>query len=187
MNNSTVTLTPFASGDSAVASIQADVSGNQHGLMRISFVVKGDIGRLKIPQQAPALHADRLWEHTCFEAFIRVDENPSYCEFNFSPSGEWAAYSFRGYRDGGAIDDAGWSPEIEVRRGSDRIELDAVVPLDRSPAIQSGSKLRIALSAVIEAGDGTLSYWALKHPSAKPDFHHPASFALELAFPGQRA
>ena len=168
-------------------SIQSRVSYVEPNRLRITFLANGDIGTLKIPPKCSPRRVDRLWEHTCFEAFIRADENTSYCEFNFSPSGEWAAYWFRGYRDGGAIDDAGWSPEIEVRRGSDRIELDAVVPLDRLPAIQSGSKLRIALSAVIEAGDGTLSYWALKHPAAKPDFHHPASFALELAFPGQRA
>jgi hypothetical protein len=39
----------------------------------------------------------------------------------------------------------------------------------------------MALSAVIEATDGTLSYWALAHPSDKPDFHHPDSFVLELS------
>jgi hypothetical protein len=47
--------------------------------------------------------------------------------------------------------------------------------------------LRVGLSAVIEANDGTLSYWALKHPAAKPDFHHPDSFVLELAFASQSA
>ena len=38
----------------------------------------------------------------------------------------------------------------------------------------------LALSAVIEAEDGQKSYWALAHPSDKPDFHHPQSFVLEL-------
>jgi hypothetical protein len=41
--------------------------------------------------------------------------------------------------------------------------------------------LQLALSAVIEDDRGTLSYWALKHPSGKPDFHHPEAFALEVA------
>ena len=35
-------------------------------------------------------------------------------------------------------------------------------------------------TAVIEEADGTKSYWALAHPSDKPDFHHPDSFALDL-------
>jgi len=36
------------------------------------------------------------------------------------------------------------------------------------------------LSAVIEEPTGAISYWALAHPSDKPDFHHPDSFILEL-------
>ena len=40
---------------------------------------------------------------------------------------------------------------------------------------------RARLAAVIEATDGSLSYWALAHPSDKPDFHHPDSFVLELS------
>jgi hypothetical protein len=40
--------------------------------------------------------------------------------------------------------------------------------------------LRLGLSAVIEDDNGSLSYWALKHPSGKPDFHHPDAFALEI-------
>jgi len=43
------------------------------------------------------------------------------------------------------------------------------------------------LSAVIEATDGSLSYWALEHPADKPDFHHPDSFALELALVAESA
>ena len=36
------------------------------------------------------------------------------------------------------------------------------------------------LSAVIEDPNGVLSYWALRHPPGKPDFHHPDTFALEI-------
>jgi hypothetical protein len=38
----------------------------------------------------------------------------------------------------------------------------------------------VGLSAVIEAADGALSYWALRHPAGRPDFHHPDCFALDL-------
>jgi hypothetical protein len=41
-------------------------------------------------------------------------------------------------------------------------------------------RLRIALAAVIEDDNGELSYWGLRHPHAKPDFHHPNGFALEV-------
>jgi len=33
---------------------------------------------------------------------------------------------------------------------------------------------------VIEARDGRISYWALNHPTNKPDFHHADGFALKL-------
>jgi hypothetical protein len=53
------------------------------------------------------------------------------------------------------------------------LELDAVI------AVAAG-RLAIGLSAVIEEQDGRLSYWALRHPPGKPDFHYPEAFALEL-------
>ena len=187
MTNTITSLSPFAFGPGDVESIQSTVIRTEQNLLQITYRVKGDIEKLKIAERSSTRQADRLWEHTCFEAFIRADGDSSYYEFNFSPSGEWAAYWFRDYRDGGPIQDESWTPAIVVRRDVGRMEIDAVVHLDRLSAIRSGALLRIGLSAVIESGDGTLSYWALKHPGAKPDFHHPDSFALELAFPSQGA
>jgi hypothetical protein len=43
--------------------------------------------------------------------------------------------------------------------------------------------LRLGLSAVIESCNGSLSYWALRHPAGKPDFHHADAFALGLEAP----
>jgi hypothetical protein len=40
---------------------------------------------------------------------------------------------------------------------------------------------------VIEEKSGLLSYWALKHPPGKPDFHHPDAFALEVEAPNLQA
>ena len=187
MHISTTTLSPFVPRHGSVKSIQASVNVADANMLRITYRMNGDIDQLKIPGNSCSRRGDRLWEHTCFEAFIRGSGDPSYYEFNFSPSGEWAAYSFRSYRDGESIQDESCSPEIVVRRAADRIELDAVVRLKHLPGIRPGSLVRIGLSAVIEARDGTFSYWSLKHPATKPDFHHPDSFVLELPFPGQRA
>ena len=46
--------------------------------------------------------------------------------------------------------------------------------------LPQGRPLRLGLSAVVEDVDGILSYWALRHPSGKPDFHHTDAFALQL-------
>src|SRR5262249_28618763 len=109
---------------------------------------------------------------------------PAYHEFNLSPSGEWAAYAFRRYRDGTPL--AGESnareldPRIAVRRAAGKLELDALIRLDRLSPMPPGLQLSLALSAVAEDQDGLLSYWALRHPPGKPDFHHADAFALEL-------
>jgi hypothetical protein len=178
----TVTLARHPATACSLRTIEVNASMAEPNVLKLNYVASGDVSRVRIPGISSPHRIDGLWQHTCFEAFIRA-VGAVYYEFNFSPSGEWAAYSFRGYRDGGPFYDDGLSPEIVVRREADKIELDAVVRLDRLPALRRGSLLRLGLSAVIESSDGALSYWALKHPADKPDFHHPDSLALELALP----
>jgi hypothetical protein len=36
---------------------------------------------------------------------------------------------------------------------------------------------------VVEHVDGSHRYWALRHPSGQPDFHHREGFALALKVP----
>jgi hypothetical protein len=129
---------------------------------------------------------DRLWQHTCFEVFISVEGHSAYHEFNCAPSGEWAAYAFRRYREGAPLADDELAPSIIVRSAGDGLALDAIVRLDRLPTTEPHAPLQLALSAVVEEKDGALSYWALKHPPGKPDFHHPDAFALELLPPDRK-
>ena len=107
---------------------------------------------------------------------MMAGEGPGYLEFNFSPSGEWAVYAFRGYRDRGELE-IELTPGIVVRKSVDRLELGAVICRDFIP---QGGPLRLGLSAVVEDTEGVLSYWALRHPPGRPDFHHTDSFALQL-------
>lgn len=155
--------------------------------LALIYVLKAGLTGLRIPPAGPPRRADGLWQHTCFEVFISEKGQQSYWEFNFAPSGEWAAFAFKSYRDGGPIEDDGLHPEIVVRSAANSFELEALVRLDRLLAIQPPVALGLGLSAVIEENDGTISYWALKHPPGKPDFHHPDSFALELALPDKSA
>jgi len=109
-----------------------------------------------------------------------VKDKPAYYEFNFSPSGEWAAYLFGHYRDGAPLMEEALAPRITVCRTGESLELDAFIPLDRLSHIPPHTPFMLALSAVVEEESGQRSYWALKHPSDKPDFHHPDAFTLEL-------
>ncbi|HEY0337828.1 MAG TPA: hypothetical protein VGC70_10865, partial [Burkholderiales bacterium] len=71
-------------------------------------------------------------------------------------------------------------PSIAVRKTATKLELDVSLDVhDLSPE-HAVHALTLAVSAVIEARDGSLSYWALKHPPGKPDFHCSDAFVLGL-------
>jgi hypothetical protein len=148
------------------------------GALAFGYRIFGELSRIRIPQPRSARRAEELWRHTCFEAFVSNGDR-GYYEFNFSPSGEWAVYSFRGYRDRAPLVDVA-ATKIDLRHNASAFEVDArvAVPtlaLDRAP------QLKIGLAAVIEEKDGVLHYWALRHPPGKPDFHHGDNFMLELS------
>jgi hypothetical protein len=165
-----------------VRAIRVLVRRSASAELQLTFRLDGDIRRISVPSSAvPGIAAD-LWQHTCFEAFIGVQGQPTYHEFNFAPSGEWAAYAFSGYRNGGLLANETMRPNIAVRCTDSRLELDSLVRLDSLSAIHPLASLRVGLSAVIESRDG-LSYWALRHPADKPDFHHADGFALLLEPP----
>jgi hypothetical protein len=166
----------------AARAIQVRVRRSASAELQMTFRLDGDISRILVSAPSTPRFAKQLWEHTCFEAFIAVDGQPAYHEFNFAPSGEWAVYAFSGYRDGAPVADETLRPNIATRSTANRFELDALVRLDSLSAIYPRATLRIGLSAVIETSDG-LSYWALRHPKDKPDFHNADGFALLLEPP----
>ena len=173
----TLTCHPETPTD-AVRGMSARVRRESAGGLAVSYVFEGDIDRLQVPAPRPPRAADRLWQRTCCELFVTRKGEPAYHEYNFSPSGEWAAYSFERYRERRAGGPAPLPPpriSLRARRGA--LELDASIDVD----VSCGVTLALALAAVIEDEEGKLSYWALRHPPGKPDFHHPDAFALELA------
>ncbi len=146
------------------------------GGLSLTYRVAGNINGLLIPAPQTAARADGLWRHACLEAFVDVG-NGAYREFNFSPSGLWQAYEFSAYRAGGLMTSAA-DPRITSQLGPRTLSVSAKLHADDLPP--ASAALRLGLSAVIEAADGTISYWALRHAPGKPDFHHPDTFALEL-------
>ena len=163
----------------AIRGVDAVMGAAPGNILTLAFVLECDLSGLHIPEPRSSRRAGGLWQHTCFEVFVMAEDGPGYREFNFSPSGEWAVYAFRSYRDGGELD-VDLAPGIVVRRTMNRLELDAEICQDFLPP---GRPLRLGLSAVMEDADGELSYWALRHPQGKPDFHHTDAFALQLVLP----
>ncbi len=180
---------PAAGG--AVRQIEVRVATVGSDTLSFRFELAGELQRLRIPAPVPVPggRADELWRHTCFEAFVRLGEASGYLELNFSPSGQWQAYAFESYRDG--MRPCALEPPriaLHAEAGRERAphpETVALAALVRLPPeyLSPAQPLRLALSTVVEDEAGVLSYWALRHPAGRPDFHHPDAFALELARP----
>lgn len=149
------------------------------GLLLLDYRLAGDVGRLVLPPPTVPRFRGGLWQHTCFEAFVAAGPSAGYLEFNLSPSGEWAAYAFAGYRSGMTSLDAAPDPIILCETTVEGLRVMATIDLTRLPLVAGA--LRAGLAAVLERGDGVREYWALHHPSPQPDFHHPESFCQVLA------
>jgi hypothetical protein len=183
MEHSIVLVCHPSTSSNAARAITGLVRRSVSGTLEFTFRLVGDVAQVRVPAPCAPRSAAGLWHHTCFEAFIAIEGQAEYHEYNFSPSGEWAVHAFRGYRDGGPLGDETLAPSVTVRAVDDGLELGAVVELGHLSPLHPHTPLRIALAAVIEARDGTHSYWALRHRAEKPDFHDPASFALRLESP----
>ena len=127
--------------------------------------------RLALASPAELARAADLWRTTCFEAFIG-GSGTTYREYNFAPSGQWAAYAFDGPRQGSR--NAGDEVEVWLEGGDDWIAVEAAV----TAALAPGAPLN--LTAVIEEEGGHKSYWALAHPDGPPDFHTRDCFIARL-------
>lgn len=146
------------------------------------YRVSGIVDALRLAPVSFPARSDDLWQHTCFEAFIRPSASPSaaYYEFNFAPSTQWAAYQFAGYRkDMSNLRDMD-VPRIEVESDDKVHKLTAMLELAQLPDLLQAEGLQLGLSAVIEETNGNKSYWALAHPPGKADFHHEDGFSFTL-------
>jgi len=147
--------------------------------LELFYRIEGEVSRLALPEAGPRERADGLWQHSCFEAFLQAEGGDAYLEFNFSPSGAWAAYRFGGRRRGGESPEL-TAPRTEVRRGPDWLAMNIQLSLAGIAEFARAAPISAGLAAVIEDEHGGHSYWALAHGAARPDFHDPATFTLRL-------
>jgi hypothetical protein len=167
-----------AAGFGAGLELSAAIESVAGARVRMSFRLRGELGRVVFPPRTSSLRVDGLWEHTCFEAFIAPEGRAHYVELNVSPSTEWAAYAFDGYRRGMRPLTLPRAPEIAVIESPSEVRVTADV--DFGVIEDAPWPWCVGLNAVIAHSAGTRSYWALRHPAAKPDFHDAAGFAWRL-------
>jgi len=180
--------TATGSVDGIVDGIAVMVTRVSDDRLTLSYQLRGNLEAVIIPDALPAdgpqPRADELWRHTCFEAFLMPGDGPGYREYNFSPSGEWANYTFTDYRQAHETQTSETEdepmPVIRVNKDMHSLTIETEIAL--APQVSNHS-LRLGLSAVVEHTDGSLSYWALRHPPGKPDFHHIDAFDLQLDRP----
>jgi hypothetical protein len=140
----------------------------------IWFGIGAPAHRFVIPPPVESDRADELWRTTCLEAFLQADGEAAYTEWNFAPSGQWAAYTFSDYRTDMAPAEIGSPPYIRFEDNLTWWALGATI------AVPADAGWNLGLSAVLEETGGTKSYWALSHVQDKPDFHDPGCFAARL-------
>lgn len=146
----------------------------------LRYVVEGDMDAIAWPAPAAPVFADGLWQHTCFEVFVRGGQGTAYIEANFSPSRQFAYYGFTSHRVGMTPYPDAADPAIGLDAAADQFALEATLDLASIAPELADTDWTIGLSAVIENVNGHKSYHALAHPGGAPDFHHVICFALEL-------
>lgn len=160
---------PTSRHDGLTLEVEARRAG---GRLSLDYALSGPVETVLWPRAAARVRTDDLWRATCFEAFVRTTDG-GYVEYNLSPSGAWAAYRFDDYRQGMRPFDM-TAPFIVTRMAPGRFALTADVALPEDAGEDMG------LTAVIQGFDGSAGYWALRHSSDRPDFHHGGSFAAEI-------
>ncbi|MGR9108624.1 MAG: DOMON-like domain-containing protein [Gammaproteobacteria bacterium] len=162
-----------------VSRIEVKAERKNANAIRLYYKIHGKLDRLSFAPHQKIGRCEGLWRHTCCEAFIKARGNDDYYEFNFAPSTAWALYRFSAYRQDMTAVPFPEAPVLTTRRSVQLFELET--SLDLKPLALCDQPLDLALSVVIETEGGSLSYWAIKHPSGKADFHHPDAFALVVA------
>lgn len=173
------TLVPYP-GASKPLGIAVTASAELVGpaVLELGYRLAGALDLVGIPPLATGTRAEGLWEHTCFEAFVAEAAGERYVELNFSPSTDWAAYSFVGYRRGMRPVELAQAPVVRVEREPRALVVTARVDL----AAQGGAGWpgRVGLTAVVAGVSGEVSHWALAHPRDQPDFHDAAGWTVTL-------
>jgi hypothetical protein len=133
--------------------------------------IDGDLGDLSFMGAESSLREKKegLWNHTCFEIFVKDSSSTRYLEWNFAPSGDWWCMMFSDYRQRMEVDSK-LSPQSLHWKRSEGLTGSFVIPF-------VFDNIKIGICCVVET-EKEKTYWALKHSKNKPDFHD--SFELFL-------
>jgi hypothetical protein len=171
-------LVPFAKAtDLDSLSIQINWRVDAHGLLNCEFAFHQasgvDFGSIHKPVRQTS-----LWENTCLEWFLKPKGESKYWEFNVSPNGAWDVFSFDQYRKGMCEEPLiHVGPSLTKNVSENAILFQILWNLSAIGEWFCDNHYELAISCVVVSNETrSKSYWSIKHPSEKPDFHHPDSF-----------
>ena len=158
------------------------------------FLLKGDLTRagcdltltfeiidsksfLQLPKPflvlgADASRRDGLWNDTCFEMFMKPENNEAYYEFNFSLSPAWNEYYFQKYRDPQPPKPCQDILLKQMQWDGKKFQIELILE-------NSKINFDIGLTAILKEKSGAKHYLAIAHAGEKPDFHLAKSFILK--------
>lgn len=147
--------------------------------LHLDWWLEGPAGSLVLPLLAARPERRReLWEETCFEFFLASPERPDYWEFNLSPAGHWNVFRFDSYRAGMTEETAFDALQFSVSNRPGICEVSARI--DITGLEIAAAPWLLAIATVVAEPGGRITYWALSHPGAEPDFHHLDAFLVRL-------
>lgn len=178
MNNQKFTLQPFIPTE-IETKITTEITRDNH-IINFRHELKSDIKKINIPEIADnKARKDELWQTTCFEVFIGIENSPRYWEFNISPSGDWNVYRFDDYRQGMQEESKVESLNIYIYRGFYDL-LVGVDKFDLRNLTSENCNFNVSMAAVVKEKTGNISYWSLEHCGEEADFHLRNSFICNM-------
>lgn len=154
--------------------IVAALEQQPQNILNVGFWLNDPEQRVRWPDLVTAHpRQDFLWEHTCFEIFIGIQDQDQYREINLSASQAWQVYQFEEYRYPDQSPPLA-AHDIElVALSKTHYGLNAKLDLTKWLAAENirWDDLYIGLTAVLETNNEQ-HYFAMQHSASQADFHN---------------
>lgn len=121
--------------------------------------------------------AMKLWEQTCFEAFVQPVGDKKYFEINLTINKSWNVFEFSDYRIPQPPQEFAGAELIQVLIQDNQMKAQIKfkgVKFDR---------IKVSLCSVVILKNKSVTYWSNRHAEQKPNFHHFDSFTIERKAP----
>ncbi|MBU1567307.1 MAG: DOMON-like domain-containing protein [Proteobacteria bacterium] len=149
------------------------------GVLAIEYRLEGDLRSVVWPAPCAAISRRHdLWRQTCFEIFFGIPGESAYWEVNLGPGGCWNLYHFTDYRQGMHEDASVDRLTCHMARDGDTFSLACRINVKK--IVPDCLGLEVGAAGVVFDTTGAVSYWAIDHLEAMPDFHIRKSFLIVL-------